>query len=386
MNNNIINTKNNNQSGVVKVSHDAASYYADLAKKWATKTDDKVDGSEYSAKFYANQAKKQAESMQETIDSANDLIDGIETTKTEINELKENSVTAIQAEKDNAVSAIETSKTTAVAAVETVKTQASNDLENEKEKAIKEVQNLSDIKIATTEQAGLVKPDGETITINEEGIISSAATSGGGGSWGSIIGTLADQTDLMEEFAKYVKIDSSNGNSSDSLSITHVGLDFWTDEDQQNYAEWLEKGHLEDLYPMHTVTGDIIFSNGFAILFGNSTLRAYDSENDKYNEGFAESCIPFINGKNKTFTLSQNFLNNAAESKWGAYNGKRVVFITPIANDAYKACTTGNWQPNIIYMDSYIPFTLTVRNWETFPVRVSWVVFCEIDGVESGWV
>ena len=58
MGNNIINTKNNNQGGVVKVSHEAASYYTDLAKKWAVKTDDKVDGSEYSAKYYATEAKK----------------------------------------------------------------------------------------------------------------------------------------------------------------------------------------------------------------------------------------------------------------------------------------------------------------------------------------
>lgn len=353
MDNNTIKTKNNSKSGVVKVSHEAPSYYADIAKKWATKTDDKVDSSEYSAKYYANQAKKQAENIQETIESANDLIDGIKTTKTEINELKENSVTAIQTEKDNAVSAIETSKTSAVTAVETVKTQASNDLETEKEKAIKEVQNISDIKIATTEQAGLVKPDGETITINEEGIISSATTSGGGGSWGSIIGTLADQADLVEEFAKYAKTDLSNVDLSSLITIKFAGIKVWTDEEKVAYRQYWHS-LTDDKLIIHDATGRIVLSNGFVLCFGRSTL----------NVTTATQFLVFMNEERK-------FMIDDWDWKLKQVH---VCCVTPYAIDS-----NATHSPNIMYLGlptdkgNFDYNGIYVKNFEDKEVKIFWM-------------
>ena len=49
-------------------------------------------------------------------------------------------------------------------------------------------------RIATTEKAGIVKPDGTTISVSSDGTISSSTTEA---QWGHITGTLSEQTDLQ---------------------------------------------------------------------------------------------------------------------------------------------------------------------------------------------
>ena len=78
--------------------------------------------------------------------------------------------------------------------------------------------------VATIEQAGIVKPDGTTITITEDGTISSA----GGGSassleWGNITGTLENQTDLNNKLSvlditRYYMDSETPGNGFFKLS------------------------------------------------------------------------------------------------------------------------------------------------------------------------
>lgn len=207
---NRIKIKESSEKSRIKVSHEASSQYAELAKNWATKSDETVDGIEFSSKYYAQESKKQAEKAKneaeiitETIESAKELINGIETTKTELNQLTENSITNIQEEKSSAISSIDEAKTTAVNTVEEAKAQASANLDAEKANAIKSVQELSNIKVATVENAGIVKPDGTTITITDDGTISSV---GGGSSsgveWGNITGTLENQADLQYKLNK----------------------------------------------------------------------------------------------------------------------------------------------------------------------------------------
>lgn len=252
------------------VAASSQNYYDGLAKKWAV-SDELVNGEDYSAKHYANEAKAEANSVQDTINSAKDLIDGIEATKTEISELKDSSIADIQKEKESVIQEIDNEvlekhdelkgekgdkgdKGDAFTYADFTSEQLSalkgekgdkgekgaqgerglqgiQGIQGEKgekgdkgaqgeqgERGLQGIQGIQsekgekgdkgdkgdqgEVSVATTEQAGIVKPDGTTITITEDGTISSA----GGGSassleWGNITGTLANQTDLNNQLS-----------------------------------------------------------------------------------------------------------------------------------------------------------------------------------------
>lgn len=252
------------------VAASSQNYYDGLAKKWAV-SDELVNGEDYSAKHYANEAKAEANSVQDTINSAKDLIDGIEATKTEISELKDSSIADIQKEKESVIQEIDNEvlekhdelkgekgdkgdKGDAFTYADFTSEQLSalkgekgdkgdkgaqgerglqgiQGIQGEKgekgdkgaqgeqgERGLQGIQGIQgekgekgdkgdkgdqgEVSVATTEQAGIVKPDGTTITITEDGTISSV----GGGSassleWGNITGTLANQTDLNNQLS-----------------------------------------------------------------------------------------------------------------------------------------------------------------------------------------
>ena len=241
MGNNIINTKNNNQGGVVKVSHEAASYYTDLAKKWAVKTDDKVDGSEYSAKYYATEAKKQLNEIAGVIESADKILENVKSAKDEITELAENSVNNINATKTEIESSIETTKKSALENVNSAKSDAVAQIGLEKTNAIEEIKQNSNVSIATTSQAGLVKPDGTTITITDDGTISSV------------------------------------GGSSSSSGIYIVSAEYkdFTDDERTHRAS------LGIDYALPYRHGYIYYSNGFVEMYGTDLLK-YNSNVIRY--------------------------------------------------------------------------------------------------------
>lgn len=281
MDNNIINTKNNNQSGVVKVSHEAASCYADLAKKWAIKTDDKVDGSEFSAKYYAAEARKQLNEITGVIASADSILGNVENVKTEISELAETSVNNMNTAKIEIENSIEAVKSEALDGVISAKTEAVSQIKQEKINAVEDIKQNSNVSIATTEQTGLVKPDGATITIAEDGTISSVSgASSGGGSWGNITGDIKEQIDLSEELKKYAKVDLSNTTSPIMSPVGYIVSSGYEDFDDA-YRAKVRKSSGENMGLPYR-QGHIYYSNGFIEIFGTDLIE-YKQEYLQYN-------------------------------------------------------------------------------------------------------
>lgn len=201
---NIINTKQNTGRATIKVSHDASSQYAKLAKDWAV-SENIINGEDYSAKYYANQSKNSAKDVVDAVSSASDIIENLNSVKGEITSAQETALsavsnaqteaeTSISAQKTAAISDISAQEATSVANVVAAGTQAVVSVTEEKDAALKEIQAGVNVSVATTEIAGIVKPDGTTITIAEDGTISSV----GGGSSGS--GSSGSDVYIVEDF------------------------------------------------------------------------------------------------------------------------------------------------------------------------------------------
>lgn len=242
---NIINTKQNTGRATIKVSHDASSQYAKLAKDWAV-SENIINGEDYSAKYYANQSKNSAKDVVDAVSSASDIIENLNSVKGEITSAQETALsavsnaqteaeTSISAQKTAAISDISAQEATSVANVVAAGTQAVVSVTEEKDAALKEIQAGVNVSVATTEIAGIVKPDGTTITIAEDGTISSVGGgSSGSGSSGSGVYIVEDfisadnrswyrvwSDDIVEQGGEALIYPKTNANATFLINLNH---------------------------------------------------------------------------------------------------------------------------------------------------------------------
>lgn len=173
----------------IKLTHDLSAYYANIAKEWATKSDNPVSDSLYSAKYYAEKA---TEALSGAFKQASETELGIAkiATESDVASGEDNTKIITPAKLSGALSsyALQNTVTTAIA-----------------EKANADFSNISD----TAKQ------------VIQENSVS------GGGSWGSISGTLSDQTDLQTALNNCMKTDLSNSTKLYVVETSNYYSDFW---------------------------------------------------------------------------------------------------------------------------------------------------------------
>lgn len=149
--------------GNAKTSEDKASSSAELAKQWATKTTDTVDGSEYSAKHYANKAKDNADASNATLaevkaEGAKQVKSITDTTTTEISKITsegEKQVDLVTNEGAKQVTRVTTTGNQQVSAVTAEGTKQVNLAKAQVALAVQEVTKAEEQVSLATQQATL---------------------------------------------------------------------------------------------------------------------------------------------------------------------------------------------------------------------------------------
>lgn len=174
-------------SNNLSVENDSTAYYSSLAKSWANKLDDTVDGAEYSSKYYALLSKDYSEISQE---AKNNILENVgfqivveDLTGENSIKLCADNMNSIQNAASNAQIASEK------AALST--TQA--------EIATQKAQEVYDI------MEGSANVDLANITDEGKSVIQQY-----GGTWGAISGTIENQTDLQTVLDNKVNLNLDN--------------------------------------------------------------------------------------------------------------------------------------------------------------------------------
>ena len=174
-------------SNNLSVENDSTAYYSSLAKSWANKLDDTIDGAEYSSKYYALLSKDYSEISQE---AKNNILENVgfqivveDLTGENSIKLCADNMNSIQNAASNAQIASEK------AALST--TQA--------EIATQKAQEVYDI------MEGSANVDLANITDEGKSVIQQY-----GGTWGAISGTIENQTDLQTVLDNKVNLNLDN--------------------------------------------------------------------------------------------------------------------------------------------------------------------------------
>ena len=215
-----INLKSNAPKNVINVTSDASVYYANVAKE------------------AANSA---TQSAQIATEKAQVVEDGAQTALNSIDELKSSSLSSIETLADTSTSEINTLKTSSLTEMTSEKTTALESITQAESEALASIASAS---------ANFADKDLSNITDNGKDVIRTLASEtsssgGGGGSWGSITGTLNDQTDLAEVLANKLDADYSN---SEIPYIVEIG----GRTNVYNYRRWSD-GFLEQMGKYSTI-------------------------------------------------------------------------------------------------------------------------------------
>lgn len=173
----------------INLTHDLSSYYANIAKEWATKSESPVSESLYSAKYYAEKAAKILSNSQKQASETELGVAEIATTADVI--AGENDTKIITPAKlSGALSnyALQNSVTLAIA-----------------DKANKDFSNISDAAKQVIQKN----------------------SSSSGSTWGSISGTLSAQTDLQTALNNCLKKDFSNSTTPYIVQTSNYYSDLW---------------------------------------------------------------------------------------------------------------------------------------------------------------
>lgn len=281
------------------------------------------------------------------------------------------------------------------------------DLSTVSEVLFKEVKSTGDIiayaatnyipqfPLASTTAVGCVKV-GSGLTVNSDGLLSVTGGSGGGGTWGSITGTLSAQTDLntalndrslTSHTHAYSNITGlptiptyTSQLSNNSGYITGINLNMWNGAAQSvgqktigngnngNYVDIVEDcritrncaftntptvggnpvsvaGHTHNYLPLvgGTLTGDLFINSS-----DYSYVRVYRRSNTNYYCSFAatnssDTCAA-IQGSHKILMMARNNSLNKVTFDGGTMmaDGDVIAYSTGSAPSAFKY-----WYPNV---------------------------------------
>ncbi len=206
----------NSKQNIVRVTSDTTSYYSNLSKQWAV-SDGLVENEDYSAKYYAAKSAQQVNSARDWATKTNGTVDD---TEYSAKYYAQQSASEAETAKDWAIKTTGTVDNTEYSAKYYAQ-QAASEVETAKDWAIKTSGTVDGEEYSAKYYAqqtvsiadSKADVDFSNITDAAKAVIlanSGSSSGGGGGTWGSITGTLADQTDLNTALAEKAAADFSN--------------------------------------------------------------------------------------------------------------------------------------------------------------------------------
>lgn len=254
---------------------------------------------------------------------------------------------------------------------------------------------LANTPIATTSVAGKVKPDGTSITVDTDGTIHAQSS---GVAWGTITGTLSNQTDLQNALdGKQNNITSSNKLSADLIAdgttnkvVTSTEKSTWNGK--QNALDTTQMNAVNSGVTSTTVTqvGTNTTNIAQCVRFEEESIGSADPSPlvDYYNKSSVDSLLnQKANTNLSNVTATRTSTSATVAGKAGTkYNGIHLCV------ESWKASDNSQWYR--IYDDGWkecggtlakvSDAVKTVSYGITFSIKPSVVVNLQCENVQTG--